>query len=82
MDKDRFVDLWLTHNEDQYHIRCTIAEKVTPGTIESLLQEMKRENITKGIIVSSTEFTAAAQKSVKEKPIVLIDAVTLLDLVK
>lgn len=82
VDKDKFVDLWLTHNDDQYHIRCTIAEKVTPGTIESLLQEMKRENITKGIIVSSTEFTPAAQKSVKEKPVVLIDAVTLLDLVK
>lgn len=82
VDKDRFVDLWLTHEESKYHIRCTIAEKVTPGTIESLLQEMKREGITKGIIVSSTEFTPAAHKSVKEKPIVLIDAVTLLDLVK
>ncbi len=82
VDKDRFVDLWLSHNEAQYHIRCTIAEKVTPGTIESLIQEMKREGIEKGIIVSSTEFTPAALKSVKEKPVVLIDAVTLLDLVK
>lgn len=82
VDKDRFIDLWMTHKEDKYHLRCSIADKVTPGAIESLLQEMKREGITKGVIISSTEFTPAAQKAVKEKPIVLIDAVTLLELVK
>jgi hypothetical protein len=82
VDKDRFLDLWMTHDGNKYHIRCSIADKVNPGAIESLLQEMKREGITRGVIVSSTEFSPAAQKAIKEKPVVLMDAVTLLELVK
>ena len=63
-------------------MRCAISDKVTPGTIESLVQEMKREGITKGVVVASTEFTPAAVKSVKDKPVVLIDGLTLYDISK
>jgi len=82
VDKDRFVDLWYEYEEKEWHVRCAISDKVTPGTIESLVQEMKRENITKGIVVASTEFTPAAIKSVKDKPVVLIDGLTLYDISK
>ena len=82
VDKDRFVDLWYEYEEKEWHVRCAISDKVTPGTIESLVQEMKREGITKGIVVASTEFTPAAIKSVKDKPVVLIDGLTLYDISK
>jgi hypothetical protein len=82
VDKDRFVDLWYEYQEQEWHVRCAISDKVTPGTIESLVQEMKREGITKGIVVASTEFTPAAMKSVKDKPVVLIDGLTLYDISK
>jgi len=82
VDKDRFVDLWYEYQEQEWHVRCAISDKVTPGTIESLVQEMKREGITKGVVVASTEFTPAAVKSVKDKPVVLIDGLTLYDISK
>jgi hypothetical protein len=41
---------------------------------------MKREGITKGVVVTSTEFTSSATKSAKDKPVVLIDGITLYDI--
>ena len=82
VEKDRFVDLWYEYEDQEWHVRCSIADKVSPGAIESLHQEMKREGIVKGIVVASTEFTPAAHKAIKDKPIVLIDGLTLYDIAK
>lgn len=80
VEKDKYLDLWLEHQEQQWHIRCSTAERVSAGAVESLLQEMKREGIAKGVVVTSTEFTSSASKSAKDKPVVLIDGITLYDI--
>ena len=57
-----------------------MADKVTTGTIESLLQEMKREDCRKGVVLASTEFQPSALKSAKGRPVVLIDGETLYEM--
>ncbi len=77
IDKDKHLDLWMRYEKELYHIRTSVADKIPPGTIESLVQEMKREGAQKGIVIASTEFTPAAAKSAKDRRVVLIDGATL-----
>jgi hypothetical protein len=77
IDKDKHLDLWMEHEGEPYHMRLSVADKVSTGTIESLNQEMKREGIHKGLVITSTEFMPSAAKSAKGRPIVLIDGETL-----
>jgi hypothetical protein len=80
IDKDKHLDLWLEHEGEPWHLRLTVADKVNPGTIESLVQEMKRESCRKGVVVTSTEFTPGAAKAAKGRPIVLIDGPMLYEI--
>jgi membrane protein implicated in regulation of membrane protease activity len=80
IDKDKHLDLWMEYEGEPWHLRLTVADKVNPGTIEGLLQEMKREECRKGVVATSTEFTAGAVKSAKSRPIVLIDGATLYEI--
>ena len=80
IDKDKHLDLWLEHEGEPWHVRMSVADKVTPGTVESLLQEMKREGVRKGVVVTSTEFTPATLKAAKGRPVVLIDGPTLFEI--
>jgi hypothetical protein len=80
IDKDKHLDLWLEHEGEPWHLRLSVADKVNPGTIESLLQEMKREGTRKGVVLASTEFTPGAAKSAKGRPVVLIDGETLYEI--
>jgi hypothetical protein len=77
LDKDKHLDLWMEHEGEPYHMRLSVADKVSPGTIEGLNQEMKREECHKGLVITSTEFMPSATKAAKGKPIVLIDGETL-----
>ena len=77
IDKDKHLDLWMEHEQELYHMRLSVADKVSTGTIESLSQEMKREGCRKGLVIASTEFMPSAAKSAKGRPIVLIDGETL-----
>ena len=77
IDKDKHLDLWMEHEGEPYHMRLSVADKVSTGTIESLNQEMKREGIRKGLVITSTEFMPSAAKSAKGRTIVLIDGETL-----
>lgn len=77
LDKDKYLDLWLEHEGEVWHLRLSVADKVAPGAVESLVQDMKREGCVKGVIVTSTEFTPGAVKAAKDRPIVLIDGATL-----
>jgi hypothetical protein len=77
IDKDKHLDIWMEHEEELYHMRLSVADKVSTGTIESLNQEMKREGCHKGLVITSTEFMPSAAKSAKGRPIVLIDGDTL-----
>lgn len=80
IDKDKHLDLWLEHEGEPWRLRLTVADKVNPGTVESLLQEMKREGCRKGVVLASTEFTPSAAKSAKGRPVVLIDGQTLYEI--
>lgn len=80
IDKDKHLDLWLEHEGERWHLRCTVADKVGTGTIESLLQDMKREGIRKGVVLTSTEFNPTAVKAAKGRPLVLIDGATLYEI--
>ena len=80
IDKDKHLDMWLEHEGEPWHLRLSVADKVGTGTIESLLQDMKREGIRKGVVVVSTEFQPSAVKSARSRPVVLIDGQTLFDM--
>lgn len=80
IDKDKHLDLWMEHEGEPWRLRLTVADKVGPGTIEGLYQEMKREGVKKGVVVTSTEFLPSAQKSAKDRPIVLVDGATLYEI--
>ena len=77
IDKDKHLDLWMEHEGEPFHMRLSVADKVSTGTIESLNQEMKREGTRKGLVITSTEFLPSAAKSAKGRTIVLIDGETL-----
>lgn len=77
IDKDKHLDLWMEHEGEPWHLRLSVADKVAPGTVEGLNQELKREGCRKGVVVTSTEFMPGAVKSAKGRSIVLIDGATL-----
>ena len=80
IDKDKNLDLWMEREGEPWHLRLSVVDKVTPGAIEGLYQEMKREGTTKGLVITSTEFTPGAAKSAKGRPIVLVDGPTLYEM--
>jgi len=80
IDKDKHLDLWLEYEGEPWHLRLSVADKVSTGTVESLLQEMKREGCHKGVVLASTEFQPSATKSAKGRPVVLIDGATLYEI--
>jgi len=81
LDKDKHLDLEMEYSGDTYMMRLSVADKVRMGTIETLVQDMKKKHITKGLVVTSTEFTPDVQKSAKGRHnIVLIDGQTLFDM--
>lgn len=77
---EKHLDLWMEHEGEPWHLRLSVADKVGPGTVESLYQEMKREGCKKGVVVTSTEFLPSAIKSAKDRPIVLVDGPTLYEI--
>lgn len=80
IDKDKHLDLWMEYEGEPWHLRLSVADKVAPGTIEGLNQELKRERCRKGIVITSTEFQPGALKSAKGRPIVLIDGLMLYEI--
>lgn len=83
LDKDKHLDLEMVYDNEMYLLRLSVADKVRPGTIETLAQDMRRRDITKGVVITSTEFAPEALKSGKgRRNIVLIDGQTLFDIVE
>ena len=81
IDKDKHLDLELTYEGEPYLLRLTVADKVTPGTMQSLLQDMKRRSIAKGVVLTSTEFTPdAAKAAAGRRNVVAIDGQTLFEI--
>ncbi len=80
-DKDKHLDIEMTYNGELYMMRLSVADKVRPGTLESLIQDMRRREITKGLVITSTEFTPDTLKAASNKrTIVAIDGQTLFDI--
>ncbi|MEI6775445.1 MAG: restriction endonuclease [Chloroflexales bacterium] len=80
-DKDKHLDIEMTYNGELYMMRLSVADKVRPGTLESLIQDMRRREITKGLVITSTEFTPDTLKAASSKrTIVTIDGQTLFDI--
>jgi hypothetical protein len=78
IDKDKHLDLEMQYNGDLFLMRLSVADKVRPGTVESLVQEMRRREITKGVVITSTEFTPDARKAADaRRTLVAIDGATL-----
>ena len=77
IDKDKHLDMWMEFENEPWHLRLSVADKINPGTVEGLIQELKREGCRKGVVITSTEFTPSALKSAKGRPVVLIDGQTL-----
>ena len=77
-DKDKHLDMWFEYEGDQWWLRLSVADKVRPGTVEGLVQEMRKQNIRKGVVITNTEFTPDALKAGKSRrSLVLIDGPTL-----
>jgi hypothetical protein len=78
VDKDRNLELWMEYQGETWWLRLTVADKVRPGLVESLAQDMRREQIAKGVVITSTEFSPDALKAGRaRKNVVLIDGPTL-----
>ncbi|GAB4429389.1 MAG: restriction endonuclease [Chloroflexi bacterium OHK40] len=81
VDKDKHLDLEFDYEGERYLLRLTVADKVRPGTIESLVQDMKRRGIPKGVAITSTEYTPDALKAAASKrQLVAIDGQTLFEM--
>jgi hypothetical protein len=78
IDKDKHLDLDMTYNGELYLLRLSVADKVRPGTVESLVQELRRRDIGKGVAITSTEFTPDARKAADaRRNLIAIDGATL-----
>ncbi|MCG8346866.1 MAG: restriction endonuclease [Chloroflexales bacterium] len=81
IDKDKHLDVELVYQEEIYLIRMSVADKVRSGTVESLVQDMKRRDIHKGLVITSTEFMPDVMKAAKgRRNIVVVDGQTLFDM--
>lgn len=81
VDKDKHLDLEMRYADEPYLLRLTVVDKVRPGTIESLVQDMKRRSIAKGVVITSTEYAPEAKKAAgSRRNLVAIDGQTLFDM--
>ncbi|MEI7770416.1 MAG: restriction endonuclease [Chloroflexales bacterium] len=81
IDKDKHLDIEMTYKGERFLMRLSVADKVRPGTLESLIQDMRRREIPKGLVITSTEFTPDTLKAASgRRNIVAIDGQTLFDI--
>lgn len=81
IDKDKHLDIEMVYQDEVYLLRMSVADKVRTGTVESLVQDMKRRAIPKGLVITSTEFAPEALKAAKaRRNLVAIDGRTLFDM--
>jgi hypothetical protein len=80
IDKDKHLDMWFSYQDEPWHLRLSVADKVSPGTVEGLNQELKREGCRKGIVLTSTEFMPTTLKAAKGRSMVLIDGQMLYEI--
>ncbi|GIV98495.1 MAG: restriction endonuclease [Herpetosiphonaceae bacterium] len=80
-DKDSHVDVYMTHEGQRWLLRCTVADKVKPGLVQELAQKMRNEQIRKGVVLTSTEFTEQARRwADNRRELVVVDGETLIQM--
>ncbi len=81
IDKDKHLDIEMEYEGERFLLRLTVADKVRPGTIESLVQDMKRQDIRKGVVIASTDYTPDALKAAAgRRNLVAINGRTLFEI--
>jgi len=81
IDKDKHLDIEMEYEGERFLLRLTVADKVRPGTIESLVQDMKRQDIRKGVVITSTDYTPDALKAAAgRRNLVAINGQTLFEI--
>ena len=50
---------------EPWHLRLTVADKVSNGTVEGLYQDIEARGLQKGVVVTSTEFAPSGIESSK-----------------
>lgn len=79
--KDKHLDLEMLHQDESYLLRLSVEEKVRAGTLQTLLQEMKRREIAKGLVIASLEIQPDTYRAAKGREnVVLIDGKTLFEI--
>ncbi len=78
VDKDKHLDIEMEYEGARYLMRLSVADKVRVGTVESLIQDMRRRDIPKGLVITSTEFAPESIKAAANKRnLITIDGPTL-----
>ena len=78
-EKER-LDFQVSYEGEPWLLRVMTAEKIKPGVPQELAQRMKAEGIKKGVVITSMDFQEGAARWAKDKPIALIDGVTLVSM--
>lgn len=77
-DRGNFLDLNMTHGDEQWLVRVTVEEKVKQGVVLQFVQDAREGPPIKAVVVTSMDFQDAAVRWAKDRPVVLIDGPTLL----
>lgn len=78
-EKER-LDFQVSYEGEPWLLRVMTAEKIKPGVPQELAQRMKAEGVKKGVVITSMDFQEGAARWAKDKPIALIDGVTLISM--
>ncbi|HEY0735078.1 MAG TPA: restriction endonuclease [Herpetosiphonaceae bacterium] len=78
-EKER-LDFQASYEGEPWLLRVLTAEKIKPGVPQELAQRMKAEGVKKGVVITSMDFQEGAARWAKDKPIALIDGVTLISM--
>jgi hypothetical protein len=79
-DRNNYLDFKMTHGDDQWLVRVTVEEKVKQGVVLQFVQDLREGPPTKALIITSMDFQDAAVRWAKDRPVVLIDGPTLLNM--
>lgn len=81
-DKD-VVDLKFrrTDPEEQWLVRCTVADAIKPGLAQELAQDLRDSEFVKGVVATSTTVQEGTRKWAKGRPNVeVLDGATLMEM--
>ncbi len=79
-ERANFLDMDLLHGEEKWIVRVTVEEKVKQGVVLQFVQDVREAGGDKALVITSMDFQDAAVRWAKDRPVVLIDGPTLLNM--